>query len=53
MATVVSQHLRHLGRHRGFFKNVILLKTAAKFTKISTNHTFAASNRNIIESINI
>ena len=50
MATVVSQHVRHIGRHLGFFKNVILRKTAASFTKISRNHVFAASNRNIIKN---
>ena len=34
-AAVVSQHVRHLGRHLGFFKNFILRKTAANFTEIS------------------
>ena len=24
MATVVSQHVRHIGRHLGFFENIIL-----------------------------
>ena len=49
MATVVSQHVRHLGHHLGFFKNSILNKTAADFTGISRKHVFAASNRNITE----
>ena len=49
MATVVSQHVRHLARHLGFFKNFILRKTAANFTQISRKHAFAASNRNIIK----
>ena len=50
MATVFSQHVRHLGRHLGFFKNFILRKTAATFTEISRKHVFAASNRNIIKN---
>ena len=50
MATVVSQHVRHLGCYLGFFKNFILSKTAANFTEISRKHVFAASNRNIIEN---
>ena len=50
MATVVSQHVRHLGRHLGFFKMFILRKTAANFTEISRKHVLAASNRNIIEN---
>ena len=50
MATVVSQHVHHLGRHLGFFKISILRKTAANFTEISGNHIFAASNRSIIEN---
>ena len=36
METVVSQHVRHLG----FFKKVILRKTAANFTEISRNTCF-------------
>ena len=48
MATVVSQHVRHLGRHLGFFKNFIFRKTAANFSEISRKHVFAASNRNTI-----
>ena len=43
MATVVSQHIRHLGRHLGFFKLLILRKTAANFTETSRKHMFAAS----------
>ena len=50
MATVVSQHVRHLGCYLGFFKNFILSKTAANFTEISRKHVFAASNWNIIEN---
>ena len=46
MATVVSQHVRHLG----FFKHFILRKTAANFTEISRKQVFAASNRNIIKN---
>ena len=46
MATVVSQHVRHLG----FFKTDILRKTAANFTEISRKRVFAASNRNIINN---
>ena len=45
MATVISQHVRHLGRHLGFFKNFFLRKTAANFTEISRKHVFAASKR--------
>ena len=50
MATVVSQHVRHFGRHLGFFKKFILLKIAANFTEINRKHVFAASNRNIIKN---
>ena len=45
MATVVSQHVRHIGRHLGFFKNFILRKIAANVTEISRKHVFAASNK--------
>ena len=48
MATVVSHHIRHLGCQ--FFKKIILRKTAAVFTKISSKHVFAASKRNIIKN---
>ena len=49
MATVISQHVHHLGHHLGFFKNLnILCKTAANFTEIRRKHVFTASNRNII-----
>ena len=51
MATVVSQHVRHLGRHYGFFKNFILRKTAANFTEVNIKYVFTASNRNIRENI--
>ena len=44
MATVVSQHVRHLG----FFKNFNSRKTAENFTEISRKHVFAVSSRNII-----
>ena len=50
MATVVSQHVRQIGRYLGFFKNFILRKTATIFTEISRKHVFAASNRNIIKN---
>ena len=50
METVVSQHVRHLGRHFGFFKNFILRKTAENLAEISRKHAFAASNRNIINN---
>ena len=42
MATVVSQHVRHLGRH--------LRKTAATTTETSRKHVVAASNSNIIDN---
>ena len=35
MVTVVSQHIRHIGRHLGFFKIFILHQIAANFTVIS------------------
>ena len=35
MAIVVSQNVRNLGRHLGFFKNFILRKIPADFTDIS------------------
>ena len=47
MATVVSQYVRHLDHHLGFFKISILRKTAAKVSEISREHVFAASNKNI------
>ena len=50
MTTVVSQHVRHLGRHLGFFKTFILRKTAANFTETRRKHVFATSNRNIIKN---
>ena len=50
MPTVDSQHVRHIGRHLGFFKNSILHKIAANFTEISRKHVFAASNRKIIKN---
>ena len=50
MATVVSQHVRHIGSHLGFFENFILRKIAANFTEISRKHVSAASNRNIIKN---
>ena len=31
MTTVVSQHDRHLGRHLGFLKKIVLRKNAANF----------------------
>ena len=37
MATIVSQHVRHLGRHLGFFKKFILRKTAANLLKLVEN----------------
>ena len=46
MATMVSQHVRHLG----FFKTFILCKTASNFAEISRKHVFAASNRNITKN---
>ena len=49
MATFVSQHVRHLDRHVGFFKNFISLKTAAYFAEIRRKHVSPASNRNIIK----
>ena len=50
MATVVSQHGRHIGRHLGFFETFILRKIAANFTEISRKHVSTASNRNIIKN---
>ena len=50
MATVVSQHVRHFGRHLGFSKIFILRKIAANFTEISRKHVFAASNSIIVKN---
>ena len=50
MATVVSQHVRLVGRHLGFFKIFILCKIAANFTEISKNPVFADSNKKIIKN---
>ena len=49
MATVVSQHARHLDRHLGFFKNFIFSKNAANFLEISRKHLFRTSNMNVIK----
>ena len=49
MATDISQHVRHIDGHLGFFKNFILRKTAANFTEISRKHVLVASNGNIIK----
>ena len=39
MATVVSQHVRHHGRHLGLFKTkIILSKAAGHFTEIGRKH---------------
>ena len=38
MDTAVSQHVRHLGRHLGLFKNYIFSKTSANFYKINIKH---------------
>ena len=37
MATSVSQHVRHIGRHLGFLKHFIFGKTAAIFLKLVEN----------------
>ena len=50
MATVISQHVHHLGCHLGFLKNIILSKNAANFLKISRKHVFTASKWNIIKN---
>ena len=50
MATVFSTHFRHLGRHLGFFKKIILLKTAENFLEIGRKHMSLASNRNKIKN---
>ena len=41
MATVVSQHVRYLGRHIRFLKN---------FLEISRKHVFTAPNTDIIKN---
>ena len=50
MAIVISQHVCHLGRHFGFFKNFIFRKTATNFARISRKHVFLVSKRKIIEN---
>ena len=50
MATVLSQHVRHIDCHLGFLKKYILRKTTANFTEISRKHVLAASNRNTIKN---
>ena len=50
MAKVVSQYVRHLGCHLGFFKNFIFSKTAAMFLEIRTKGVFTALNRNIVKN---
>ena len=42
MATVVSQHFRHVGIHLWFFKKFILRKNCSNFTEISRKHVFTA-----------
>ena len=37
MATVVSQHVRHLGRHLGFFKNLFYAKVQQTLMKLVEN----------------
>ena len=54
MATVVSQHVQHLGCHLRFFKNFIFSKTAANFIEICRKHVHAYSlkwdiNKNRVE----
>ena len=51
MVTAVSQHICHLERHLGFYKNFIFSKTAANFFEISRKHVLTTSNRNIIKEI--
>ena len=50
--TTVSQHVRHLGRHLGFFKYFVFSETAAIFFYfcISRKQVFTAWNRNITRS---
>ena len=50
MATAVLQHVRHLGRHLGFFQNLIFSKTVANFLEISRKHVLTVSNRNITKN---
>ena len=50
METVVSQHVRHIGRHLGFFNILILRKIAVNFTEISRKNVFAASNIKTIKN---
>ena len=50
MAKVVSQHVRHIGRHLNFFQIFNLTQNAANLNKTSRKHVFAASNRNIIKN---
>ena len=50
MATVVLEHVHHLGRPLGLLKKKFFLKTATNFTGISIKHVFLASNRKIIEN---
>ena len=50
MATVVSQHVCHLGRHLGFFKKFIFNKKAANILERSRKHVLTASNTNIINN---
>ena len=38
MATVVSQHVRHLGYHLKFFKTIIFSKIAANFLEFKRKH---------------
>ena len=50
MATVVSQHVRHIGRRLGVFDNFIFSKNAADFLEISRKRVFTASNTNIVKN---
>ena len=50
MATVVSQHARHLGRPLEFFKSLIFSKKTVTVLEISRKHVFRASNTNIIKN---
>ena len=46
MATIISQHVHHLG----FFKHIIFSKNAANFLEVSKKYVFTASNANIIKN---
>ena len=50
MSNDVSQHVRHLCRHLGFFKKIIFSKTVANILEIGRKHVLNASKMDVINN---